>query len=106
MDKPVTKPPVLPIFLLMLFTLGVNGCCSTGRCYLARAATALEAADPLVVRSIETACAPRVKLCRGGEDCPALVKCAVTLTGYREGRKVAGDALVGINKTLIEAGVE
>ena len=94
--------------MLVLAALAFAGCCSTPRCYVARAQTAMAAGDPLAIKAIGAACKPRVEAeCKGkGEDCEAFKRCKAALVGYQAARKVIGDALVELNRALAALGVE
>lgn len=96
------------VSMVMLLALFLGGCCATSRCYIARAQTALEAADPIAVKSIGAACRPKVEAeCRGkGEGCDAFKRCKAALVGYQAARKVIGDALVELNRALAVLGVK
>ena len=93
--------------LILLVALALAGCCSTGRCYLARAQTALEASDPVAVKAIGAVCRPKVAECKGQpEDCAAYMKCRAGLAGYKTARELAGKAIVELNRILASLGVE
>jgi hypothetical protein len=94
--------------MFFLWSLLLGGCCTTTRCYVARAQTALEAGDPLAVKAIGAVCKPRVEAeCKGkGEDCPAFVECEKAVILYKSIRKMIGDNLVELNRALAALGVK
>ncbi len=94
--------------LFFIYTALLGGCCATSRCYVARAQTALEAADPIAVKAIGGVCKPKVAAeCKGkGEDCPAFKRCEAALVAYQAARKVVGDGLIELNRALAALGVE
>lgn len=94
--------------LVLILALGANGCCSTARCYLARAQTALAATDSIMIEVTRKICVDKIVAakCSGDpEKCEPFVRCRAALLGYRAARVTAGRALVEANKALYEADV-
>lgn len=93
--------------LMVLLVLSLSGCCTTTRCYIARAQTGLELGDPIAIKSIGAVCKPEVAKCTGDpEKCAAYTKCRTALLAYKNLRKAVGDDLVNLNKILADLGVK
>lgn len=93
--------------LALLGMLALSGCCSTTRCYIARAQTGLELGDPIAIKSIGAVCRPEVAKCTGDpEKCAAYTKCRTALLAYKQIRKAVGDGLVNLNRILATLGVK
>jgi hypothetical protein len=93
--------------LLVVALFCVSGCCSTGRCHLARSLTAIEAVDRVALPAIEAICTKRVAACGKVEadKCEAYQRCHKAIVGYRAGMNIAGKGLSEVNKALAELGV-